>query len=187
MIIPTDFAQMTVFWGLNIASDEMLTVFGVDFSSYAASPDTAASVTATNIDESFLQALPDNVNINRIEVLTGEDFVGLWEGTFYGELDLPIAPPNVTHLATKRTGIAGREHQGRMYIPAVAETKVDAAGVLDPVYRADLQTACDNFLDKMLADDLPVFLLHNNALTAPDQVTSLQVQQKVATQRRRLR
>lgn len=111
--------------------------------------------------------------------------------------------PSVAYLIRKNTAIGGRQGAGRIYQPGVAEGSVDAAGIVSGAVRTPLQAGWDAFLAALNSAGAPMFLLHSFgaytvlrdkdpfivvvAARAPTAVTSLTVDSKVATQRRRLR
>ncbi len=104
-------------------------------------------------------------------------------------------PPNTAVLVQKRTGRAGRNQRGRMYIPptVVSETLVDTLGVIDNTKLGLLNAQWAGFRTSMVAADYTPYLLHGgtkaNPTVAPPPtlVTSFLVEPLVATQRRRLR
>lgn len=94
--------------------------------------------------------------------------------------------PNVAYLFKKRTNLGGRKNRGRFYMPGVTESPVDSVGAIEAPTLAVLQTAANNFLADLAAADSPMVVLHND-VTTPTEVSSLIVDPRVATQRRRLR
>lgn len=96
------------------------------------------------------------------------------------------APPNVAYLVKKVTTLPGRRGRGRMYIPGVIEGNVNAVGVLSDPGLASIQGAINDLIEAEDVHGFTPFLLHNGA-TAPTEITTMVVQQLVATQRRRLR
>lgn len=96
------------------------------------------------------------------------------------------APPNVSYIATKRTGLGGRANRGRMYIPGVPESFAGPDGVLVSPFDVDFEVACTAFLSALAVIDSPMVLLHS-ASSDPTPVTGLVGQTTLATQRRRLR
>lgn len=111
--------------------------------------------------------------------------------------------PNVAWLIRKNTGIGGRQGSGRIYMPGAADADINVDGSLDPTRRTALQTAWTAFFDGLVAALVPMCLIHSagaykvleddelviKVLPArnPTVVTSLTVDNRVATQRRRLR
>lgn len=103
-------------------------------------------------------------------------------------------PPNTSFLIRKGTGQGGRRNRGRMYIPGVPREAIFANGDIATTTVTGLQTRVDDLQDGPTLVDAgfttPV-LLHGLGLSptpvSPTPVTSLNVQTKVATQRRRLR
>jgi hypothetical protein len=98
------------------------------------------------------------------------------------------ASPQVAILVKKLSGFAGHDQRGRMYIPGLGEAAIDDDGGISAAKLADLQSAFSQFLtDVNLGTPEGMVIFHTDALTAPTKVTQLQVDPRVATQRRRLR
>lgn len=121
-------------------------------------------------------------------------------------------PPNTSALVTKTSGFAGRRNRGRMFIPGVISEAASEQGVLDAgalvAYQAIL-TAWFEHIDAppVIPGDEGRYLviLHSEAthwelvggqprrvgngtaIPPPTRVTGLQLEARVATQRRRLR
>jgi hypothetical protein len=97
-------------------------------------------------------------------------------------------PPNCSYMVRKITARGGRQGRGRMFFPPLwtSETNVDAAGVLTSVSRNAIQVYIDALMGAWEATTFPPVLLHSDA-DPPDPITSLSLQQTLATQRRRLR
>ncbi len=116
---------------------------------------------------------------------TGTDFRQFTNAT--------ISPPpnNTAILVQKRTSRGGRKGRGRMYLPPASlhEPNVGATGDITGVTLTAHQTWADEVLAAMDLASQPMVLLHSEeaGAIAPDPVTSLSVQPKVATQRTRLR
>lgn len=111
--------------------------------------------------------------------------LGLSNGTTVGTRAGSNAPPsNCSLLFSKRSGVAGRQNRGRMYMPPclLAESNINQDGSF-PL--TNLQTSADAFLENF-SPDLPMVILHTGA-QAPTPVTSLVVRSVLATQRRRMR
>lgn len=112
-----------------------------------------------------------------------------------GELDVNVPgtqggdaiSPQVALLVSKTSGLAGRSNRGRMYIPGQSESNVDGAGTVLSTFRTTAQGAMDTFLGDLDTLETPMVILHNDPADTPTVVTALTVQNKVATQRRRLR
>jgi hypothetical protein len=95
-------------------------------------------------------------------------------------------PPNAAILVHKLTELGGRKGRGRAYFPGVGESLADNAGLLTTTYRNAFQANMETFLANCDADNLPLVLLHNDS-TEPTELTGFNTDQKLATQRRRLR
>lgn len=108
--------------------------------------------------------------------------------TTNGTAVFPCPPPQVAYLLQKRTARGGRMGRGRCFLPPIFtdETNVNTAGVISGFDLAALQTLWDNALTALQASDCPPVLLHADGST-PDAITSWQISDLVATQRRRIR
>lgn len=108
-------------------------------------------------------------------------------------------PINNATLVTRITALGGVQFRGRMYLPGVSEGAVDDEGNLTVGGQAQFQGALTAFFDHLVAEQVPMVILHSpplvdpgpppvfGAAPAPTLVTELRVQRKIATQRTRLR
>jgi hypothetical protein len=101
-------------------------------------------------------------------------------------------PQNCATLIRKRTGLAGRRRQGRMYLPAPYEGGVGPTGLIVAGDFNLLQTASNTFLAAVNSsiNSEGMVILHSSGISAapvPTPVTQLVVDPVIATQRRRLR
>lgn len=108
----------------------------------------------------------------------------------------PPASPNWSFLVQKLTAKAGKRHRGRMYMPGIGETAVDAEGQMTQLladaqadrwnaYRAELTTNTT-----VPGADTPPVILHSVPVGIgglPTPITAFSVPRLGATQRRRLR
>lgn len=113
-----------------------------------------------------------------------------------------MLPVNNALLIRKLSGLGGRANKGRMFVPGVSEAIVGNDGIVDGTSLAQYQTDIITWFDAMTAADVPLVLLHTQAQTsapgvlpktyaanapAPTDVITMQVSNKMATQRTRLR
>lgn len=193
LVIPNGYGMAVYRFTLAGDSEEMLTTIGIDMVSYA---DGEAAIAGLHAD--FVAAWP------AANILLGYTFLGIrflegqasgppvvWEGTqapVVGTNAGPALPPNCAFLVRKRTGLAGRQHRGRMYLPAclgVGEDSVPSTGVMLEAQRVVLQGRVNTGFatgDKVILHDS----LSPGALS-PTLITSLHLDHRLATQRRRLR
>lgn len=97
------------------------------------------------------------------------------------------ASPQVSTLIQKLTGFAGKQARGRMYVPGLNRDEISVTGTIGSTRLSQLQTAADQFLIDLTTNGCPMVLLHTSPAVPPTVVTSLNVDDLVATQRRRLR
>jgi hypothetical protein len=104
-----------------------------------------------------------------------------------GSTTAPVAP-QVAVIAKKITGQIGKHHRGRMYIPGVDTSKVDAhqSNLLTAAQTA-FESALQTWAAALITDGVQLALFHRNPAVSPDLVTDLIVEPILATQRRRQR
>lgn len=125
----------------------------------------------------------------RATVGTGDVFpeVASLDVVYGGTANPARFAPNTCILVRKNTVLGGRANRGRFYLPPLWHDMDDtsAAGILSTDAVSGLQAAIDTWFDSLA----PV-LLHDEESPAAGLVTaitSLSVQARMATQRRRLR
>lgn len=104
-------------------------------------------------------------------------------------------PPNSAVLVRKRTDSAGRRGRGRMYLPGVPRGQVFDTGLLNTTYVSNLQLEATAFHEALTALPggrlYPPVVLHRSegagVEPAPTPITHFIVEDRIATQRRRLR
>lgn len=98
-------------------------------------------------------------------------------------------PPNCSLLVAKRTNTGGRSGRGRLYQPIcnISETNITSQGDLLGATYAGFVGLYDAFYDAIIAAGRAPCLLHSNPLATPSPIVAFEVQQRIATQRRRLR
>lgn len=99
-----------------------------------------------------------------------------------------LAPPNTTCLVRKQSNLRGRENRGRMYLPGMLlDGDIFDDGTIDISIVAAITTAVQTFLTNVAAaNGYGQVILHSGA-SAPTIVDSISTENRVATQRRRLR
>lgn len=100
--------------------------------------------------------------------------------------------PAVAVIVSKQTGLSGRRHRGRLYLPGVPESEVDEAGSLTGGWVNTVQSAFDTLQANLVADAAVNSLdLFHDELTPgasqPDTITSFRVRTIVGTMRPRQR
>ena len=77
----------------------------------------------------------------------------------------------------------------RYSLPGIPEVEVDSAGAIGGTYLAASQSHVDDYYEGLVTAGLIPVLLHaeGSPVTTPIEITSHEVDAKVATQRRRLR
>lgn len=192
MLIPVGFAQVNLkFSGTGQPLGGECT-YGLDITGYGGDPADAALLIGNAWGSEQMDVLQSSsVTLASVLVKYGPNATGPSAEVaagFAGTQTTPVSP-NTSWLVQKRTALGGKAGRGRMYIPGIPESVVDASGVIDTSYVNSSQThVSDFFLLQSAADLIPV-LLHgpDSPIGTPTVITSFDVQFKVATQRRRLR
>lgn len=98
-------------------------------------------------------------------------------------------PPNCAFLVHKVTTIGGRHNQGRLFLPPawITEASISSSGTLLGADQITLNGRLEASRAAMETAGFNIVLLHGVSGLTPVTVTSLQVDGKIATQRRRLR
>ena len=204
LIIPPGFAQAVYVFEWTGDSEEMVITMGHDVSDAAGDYQQAADVLYGNLASSGLvTALADVVGFIGVNLYVGQDggptlVYESFPGTTQGTADGTALPSNTAYLIRKRTGAAGRRGRGRVYVPGCGEGQVDNLGMVDATHLGVLQDAADTWWGYCNVDPevpglplLPMVILHRSegagVEPAPTPITSLQVDNMVATQRQRLR
>lgn len=195
VVIPVGFGQVALDH-VNVADPEpMTTLFGFDYTASNPDPNVIADtfftfLTGTN-GMLQLSTVSSGVTIGpfRVAVNTAGGLLS-GVGALSGVGTSAVAPPpnNCSWLLQKRTARGGRKGRGRSYLPPVQldETNVSSTGVVGIATRNAFQTRVNLFRTDALANSLELVLLHSGA-EAPDALTSLIVDSRIATQRTRLR
>lgn len=113
------------------------------------------------------------------------EFTGISEGGDDGEPDTPATAV----LVRKLTVDGGRAGRGRMFVPGIRESRIEAGGHVNGTFRLDMQAGFDNFQSDIEDADYKLMVLHGEGspLDEPSEVLSFSVDSTAATQRRRMR
>lgn len=188
--IPSGYANIAVPFHFGTLDRASYITFGVFPDTLIGGPVPVAEAVQVVIDDTWQPAISSSVQIGPVEatVNAGTGPEPGAAGTFLtGGAAINALPSNCALLVQKRTAIGGRSGRGRFFLPwALEESDVSEVGLIDGSTRSDWQDLMDDFLAGLSAADYPMTLLHSGA-GDPAAVTSLSVQQVIATQRRRLR
>lgn len=195
LIIPAGYGSATCSMNLSGKAEPLSFTFGFinpeNLTAPVAAANIRAALTATDslwrAGEVLTSYTFGQVDVT-INTLSGT-FVGSSSGTTTGTLSGDPMPPNCALLVAKNTARGGRQGRGRMFLPPAfyGESGFDATGNFIGAGQARIQDDLDTLLDALTAQDVSMVLLHTEAETPPDPVTSLVLSSRIATQRRRLR
>lgn len=111
-------------------------------------------------------------------------------GNGAGAIVAAPVPQNTAYLIRKSGALAGRKHRGRMFIPGVRESVVEAVGSLTTGEQSRITALVDAFFftrtTSAVYDSFEILHSYGDA-TIPTPITAMRIDPVVATQRRRLR
>lgn len=107
--------------------------------------------------------------------------------TVTGTKGADLAPPNVSVLVKKNTGLLGRKNTGRMYVPGIAQDGTfNSAGQMSPGDLTVYQDTFQAFFASLTGKGALPYIFHNSNDT-PTKIIGFVAQGTASTQRRRLR
>lgn len=194
VLIPVNYAMVALKFSVTGGRAPMFTTFGVNAGTNDAE-EVALAVDDAVVDSSwfiaaamFISYRLDSIVVTR---MTSTGPLG-FEHTVNRQGTIPTSlptPNNCALLVRKVTSRGGRRGRGRMFVPpcSISDANVDGVGVIGTTQLVDQGTKAGNFKLALATNGVPMFLLHSHPDDAPDEVTSLSVQQLMATQRKRMR
>lgn len=201
LIIPPGYLQAV--YAMSLAGDTELMVVTcgheIDGPSGANSDDAANDLFTSFALEVFAPRMSNDYTLEYVTVYIGQDgptLVNISDETpVAGTIASDTVPQNTATLVRKRTDLGGRRGRGRLYLPGVPETEVNAVGTLTPAYVSAHQAAFDDWHTYLTAGVgarlYPPVILHRSegigTEPPPTPIARFAVESRVATQRRRLR
>lgn len=191
MTIPLGYAEATILMRGGGLPFGAATTIGLDIGASSETPDEIAE-RVWNAFATVMSSLSDDNEMYEVRVKFGPDNLGptgVYVNTSIGGDTSAQATPNVAYLVRKNTAAGGRPNRGRMYLPGVAEAAVDPTGLIESAKLAQLQTNVDSFGADLATGLLTPVVLHSedSPVALPTVITSLTVDGRAATQRRRMR
>ena len=202
LIIPEGFVQAVYEHSLTGDSEPMVTTMGHEFSDLS-DPQATADFLHTAWATDMMPAAAPALTFTGVTIYVGHypALPSVFVSSLANQAGTRVidpAPPNVAHLVRKRTDLAGRRGRGRMYLPNgfVASDNLSPAGILTAGEITAVQTRVDDWLATLEGSNPGTILAYPTVLhrsegegvePPPTRVLSLQLENKVATQRRRLR
>lgn len=200
IIIPDGFALITYTWqSILFDSGGAATTHGTTTNGLPL-PAVAGNWAAA-MQEEILPLMTPDVTLVSVTAVTDDLSAEITVGEAGGSSETTMNAPNVAVLVKEVTASRGRRGRGRMFLPGLAfDSQVTSSGLMASGYVDSLQAAIDSFrLSAQTPDGMEMVVLQRTTptvnppenptppLSPPPEVTDLQVQSKVASQRRRLR
>jgi hypothetical protein len=192
--IPNGYAQIQMHFNLSGDPEPILVTFGIETTAGL----LADRITAMNtIKSAYMSAMLNrhtgSYTLTKVvgKFGPGPNHVIVESDTapaVFGNAGVAASQNNAV-LVRKLTGQAGRHNKGRMYLPPMVRTDIGPDGALMPATAADWRTQLEGFRVAITAAQGTgnMVILHNDPAMTPTIVTSLVVDPRIATQRRRLR
>lgn len=191
--IPVNFAELAMQYNLIGDPEPMYTFMGLDLDALTvptqALTDSIVSAWTSALDNS----LPVTYTLGPGWVTYGAAVADLRiDSTNAPVSGLRVGdalPNNCAALVRKLSAVGGRRNRGRAYMPGVLDVDAGNNGVLTTGALAQFQNDWDLVESNLVAliDVEGLVILHDSAPFTPTAITALTVQNKIATQRRRLR
>lgn len=192
--VPVGYGQAVLSMTYSTDPEPMITTCGFSFVSAGTFEQPDADEFAADFG-TFVKACVANIvtvtNVSFVVGLVGGD--AAYEssaGNGVGTVSGSSLPQNCAILVKKRTGLVGRKNRGRMFLPGIRENEVDQLGVISSTEVTRLQGHANTFAGNVASstqfDGLAILHAVGDG-TTPALVPNLQVDSRIATQRRRLR
>jgi len=192
--IPVDYGLLAFHTKTDLDPEEMLWTVGVNLTSVSDPQDVCTDAHQAWVDH-IADLTSTIVDLTRITLKVGPSSTG---ATYQdvtaasGNDGGSLLPPNSAVLVQKLTNLGGRKGRGRVYLPGISEIggTLDSSGTFSSG-EAGVITAAMNALlldigTGSASEGAPLVLLHSDA-TAPTLIVQFFCENKIATQRRRLR
>lgn len=188
LIIPLGYAQISHFFTGTALPNGAAVTYGVQ-NLVAGGAEALAEVCHVQFAEKWMPLLNNSVTLVTTRAKLGPNATGPFAeftdpevGSGGGEPE----PPNVAFLIEKRTAVGGRSGQGRFYLPGAETAQIVAGGGIAAATLTSANAIAAAWFTAMDVEGAPLVLLHS-ASSDPTPLTSVTVDPKSATQRRRLR
>lgn len=185
LVIPEGFAQFEFVHTVSGVSEQAMCTFGAEL----VDPFDIAQVLAVrDIWQSrIMPFLSDTVTLREVRARVDAGVIGTVSSTTAGGSASAAATPQVCYLVNKATGVPGRAHRGRLYLPGVTEGQVLPSGGIVSTFVTAMNTTLGLLLGDLVTAFSDMHLLHSSEAVTPTPVTSLTLSSLCATQRGRLR
>lgn len=197
--LPSGYGIATLRWTGAALPTGAISTFGFQLGGTNTDPAAVAGLIAANVGTTFWltgNGWPNTMSLADVEVKFGPLDTGpvaVAPINIAGGAATDAYSPNAALLVTKRTASGGKRGKGRMFLPPLGENVVAVGGIIDATTVTTIQGRLNDFMAAQAADDLPLYLIHRHdpalgqSPVVPTQITQLVLDNKLASQRRRLR
>jgi hypothetical protein len=191
LVIPPGFAQALYIFGLLNDPQDMVCTVGVDMDALDSDPNVAAAEVSSWFTAGFpAAAINEAYTFKGTKLLIGQDggppVIGEAPTGYEGTAGQGSMTQNVAILVKKTTSLGGRSGRGRMYLPPfmVEEVEMTPQGTFGSGLLAAVQARVS---DWFFAGTYVLLHDEESPTVTPTPITGFIVDDRVATQRRRLR
>lgn len=189
MEIPVGYSQVNLIYNATNWRENPEVVFGLQNIPDDDPVDIANALTDPWIDN-LTPVTSEQLSLYKIRVKNGPIDTGPFIEVSVGEpgtIASQALPNQACVLMRKNTALGGKKHRGRSFWPGGCENQTDGAGLLTDAALLAWQGAVEDFYIAVSAAGYQPVLLHTLGTDTPTPITTVIVQQLLATQRRRLR
>ncbi len=192
MIIPAGYGQANFVWSGAALPEGAETTMGFVNPGGVGDADQIANIFHGAYGQYIAASMTPQVSLIECRVKLGPNATGAqgsYSGVVVGTYGVDSLPANTSILVRKSTALGGRQGSGRHFTPGFREDRVSGSGLISAFDVTSLQGSFDAFQNDIEAAGLQLALLRaeGSPLQMPEVITSLVVQSRVATQRKRLR
>jgi hypothetical protein len=195
LVFPDENYCQAVLRFTSTVTDSGVAILTLGLHKASGAPLSAAAVAVFgSFDDNVMPEMSNDYTLAEVECFN-ETETGSASGAVQGGSAGAQTPPNVAVLAEKRTSTRGPRARGRWFLPGfIPEGEVNEAGIIDPASVARMQGNMSDFVaGVLLGGDVEELVIIQGSegqsppLDPPPVVNGLFIDNKVATQRGRLR
>lgn len=184
--IPTGWCQVTLNWSGPTITGHAATVLAFDITTLDSFNDLGDLI-ETSFNDNLKPHIHEAWTLESARIVDNSFALDVGYN-IPGDKSGDLVPPNTALLMRKGTAHRGKKYQGRNYWPGfLTDSDVTDSGTITAFYLNTYSDAIIAFFTDLSTAGAYLCLLHNDPDTPPTAVNSVTVENRVATQRRRLR
>ncbi len=192
MTVPVGYAAALIPLRHTLQTRSAAITFGIDVRSTTISDTALCNAVQAAFTSTLGTVLDSNVTVGPTQLSVGQSdgtsIATVGDNSSAGGAAQTSVPPSVAVLIQKLSATGGKRGRGRLYVPwLLATSVVDEGGAIAGATVTNLQTKATAFRTAIIAiaGGSAIVILHQSGSATPAIVTSLRVDPRIATQRRR--